>query len=282
MSDIIQSSFLENDHRGPELKLGDFSGPLDLLLFLIEKNEIDIFDIPIASLTNQYLEYLAELEDIDLNDVADFLLVGADLVQIKSKMILPHENKPGSDEDPRDELVWKLLLYRRAKYIAEELQEREVRYSGVYFRERLTNKEIGIADPEPEELFVDETEFQSINFDKARDNLLERNTSRYQDLSEKINYIVQRKHLSILDQINKLNTELNVKDNVNFNKMYAEAESKAEVLTGFLAMLELLKNNEVDVYQKETFADIILQRRIDKQANTGSNQNISKENSDEQ
>lgn len=252
-----------NESKGPELHLGDFSGPLDLLLYLIDKNEIDLFDIPIAELTNQYLEYLTSLTEVDLNNIADFLAVASDLVQIKSKMILPSYKEDGGSEDPRDELVWKLLLYRRCKLIAKQLEEREERYSGVIFRKRLSDKELGIEVKDKTVFYADASEFKTFRFDEAVQNIAARNQARYQDLSEKINYIVKRKHLSILDQINNLNTQLNNNSVINFNKMYSKSESKAELLTGFLAVLELLKNNEIIAIQKEAFADIILSKNND-------------------
>ena len=252
-----------NESKGPELHLGDFSGPLDLLLYLIDKNEIDLFDIPIAELTNQYLEYLTSLTEVDLNNIADFLAVASDLVQIKSKMILPSYKEDGGSEDPRDELVWKLLLYRRCKLIVKQLEEREERYSGVIFRKRLSDKELGIEVKDKTVFYADASEFKTFRFDEAVQNIAARNQARYQDLSEKINYIVKRKHLSILDQINNLNTQLNNNSVINFNKMYSKSESKAELLTGFLAVLELLKNNEIIAIQKEAFADIILSKNND-------------------
>ncbi|AVM42328.1 segregation and condensation protein A [Fastidiosipila sanguinis] len=257
------NNIIGNEAKGPELHLGDFSGPLDLLLYLIDKNEIDLFDIPIAELTNQYLEYLTSLTEVDLNNIADFLAVASDLVQIKSKMILPSYKEDGSSEDPRDELVWKLLLYRRCKLIARQLEEREERYSGVIFRKRLPDNELGIEVKDKTVFYTDASEFKTFRFDEAVQNIAARNQARYQDLSEKINYIVKRKHLSILDQINNLNTQLNKHSIINFNNLYSKSESKAELLTGFLAVLELLKNNEIIATQKEAFADIILSKNND-------------------
>ena len=259
------NNIIGNEAKGPELHLGDFSGPLDLLLYLIDKNEIDLFDIPIAELTNQYLEYLTSLTEVDLNNIADFLAVASDLVQIKSKMILPSYKEDGSSEDPRDELVWKLLLYRRCKLIARQLEEREERYSGVIFRKRLPDNELGIEVKDKTVFYTDASEFKTFRFDEAVQNIAARNQARYQDLSEKINYIVKRKHLSILDQINNLNTQLNKHSIINFNSLYSKSESKAELLTGFLAVLELLKNNEIIATQKEAFADIILSKNNDEQ-----------------
>lgn len=269
-------NIVRNETKGPELHLGDFSGPLDLLLYLIDKNEIDLFDIPIAELTNQYLEYLTSLSEIDLNNIADFLAVASDLVQIKSKMILPSYKDESSSEDPRDELVWKLLLYRRCKLIAKELEEREERFSGVVFRKRLPDHELGIEVKDRTVFYANESEFKSFRFDEAVQNIAARNQARYQDLSEKINYIVKRKHLSILDQINNLNVQLNNHTVINFNKLYSKSESKAELLTGFLAVLELLKSNEIIATQKQAFADIILSKN--KGVNASDKSSINDEN----
>ena len=112
---------------GIPVKLQVFEGPLDLLLHLIDKNKIDIYDIPIVEITRQYMEYIREMERTDLNIMSEFLLMAATLLDIKSKMLLPKEvNEEGEEEDPRQELVEQLLQYKLYKYMSYELRDREM------------------------------------------------------------------------------------------------------------------------------------------------------------
>ena len=109
------------------VKLQVFEGPLDLLLHLLEKNKVNIYDIPIVEITNQYMEYIAEMKRQDLNVVSEFLVMAATLLDIKCKMLLPKEvNEEGEEEDPREELVQKLLEYKMYKYMSYELKDREL------------------------------------------------------------------------------------------------------------------------------------------------------------
>ncbi|MBR1451788.1 MAG: segregation/condensation protein A, partial [Lachnospiraceae bacterium] len=109
------------------VKLEKFEGPLDLLLHLIEKNKVDIYDIPIALITDQYLEYLKQMEIEDLNVMSEFLVMAATLLDIKARMLLPAEiNEDGEEEDPRAELVEKLIEYKMYKYMSFELKDRQI------------------------------------------------------------------------------------------------------------------------------------------------------------
>lgn len=258
----LEENLIKERSQGPELSVGEFVGPLDLVLYLIEKNEIDLFDLPIAELTNQYLEYLEDPQAINLDNISDFIVTGAKLVHIKSKMILPQEEEE-TEEDPRDELVWRLLIYRRCKHIAAELEERASQFAGVYFNESIDIEDLGLEPYKAKDFYADASEFSANKFDLARENLAKRNESRYKDLNERINYIVQRKHLSIIDEITHLNMLLERYDEVNFNKVHSKASSKAEIVTGFLAVLELLDKNKIIVQQSKPFADIILRKKQD-------------------
>ncbi len=247
--------------RGPDLTLGDFSGPLDLLFYLIEKNEIDLFDIPIASLTSQYLTYLEGVTDLDMDVASDFLVMGSSLVQLKSQMMLPKPPADIESQDPRDELVLRLLAYRRCKLIASELRRREEIYSGVVFRVPENPAHLGLKPPDPEALWADETDFSQVRFRQARAALVERNQARFQDLSEKMDYIVSREHISIKEWIDKLWQALLEEPEVHFDRMFPAAAGRSKRLTGFLAVLELLKQNKVSAKQTKPFADLIITRR---------------------
>ena len=125
------------------LKLQVFEGPMDLLMHLIEKNKIDIYDIPIVTITDQYLEYVRQMEHSDMNVTSEFLVMAATLLDIKSRMLLPREeDEEGEEEDPRDELVRRLLEYKMYKFMSEELREKS-RHAGLsYFREQDLPEEV--------------------------------------------------------------------------------------------------------------------------------------------
>ena len=134
-----------------EVKLEAFEGPLDLLLHLIEKNKIDIYDIPIAEITDQYMEYVNQMESSDLDTMSDFLLVAAQLINIKSRMLLPKEEKENGEEtDPREELVNRLLEYKMYKYSAELLKGREDFASAFLFKEPTIPREVAEYEEKPE------------------------------------------------------------------------------------------------------------------------------------
>lgn len=125
------------------VKLQAFEGPLDLLLHLIEKNKVDIYDIPIVEITEQYLEYIKAMENQDMNVMSEFLVMAATLLDIKCKMLLPKEvNEEGEEEDPRAELVQKLLEYKMYKYMSYELKDRQVDAARTLFKEKTLPKEI--------------------------------------------------------------------------------------------------------------------------------------------
>ena len=125
------------------VKLEAFEGPLDLLLHLIEKNKVDIYDIPIVMITEQYLDYIKAMETEDMNVMSEFLVIAATLLDIKCRMLLPKEvNEEGEEEDPRAELVQKLLEYKMYKYMAYELKDRQVDAAKTWFKDKTLPKEI--------------------------------------------------------------------------------------------------------------------------------------------
>lgn len=128
---------------GIPVKLQVFEGPLDLLLHLIDKNKIDIYDIPIVEITNQYMEYIQAMEKSDLNVMSEFLLMAATLLDIKCRMLLPKEvNEEGEEEDPRQELVEQLLQYKMYKYMSYELKDRQIEGDMVLYKEPTIPEEV--------------------------------------------------------------------------------------------------------------------------------------------
>lgn len=239
-----------------QVKLQVFEGPFDLLYHLIEKNEIDIYDIPINEVTHQYLEYLQAMEVLDLEVASEFLVMAATLLEIKSKMLLPIEKADEKqlefDEvDPRNELVRKLLEYKKYKVAADVLKDKEDISKRLFFKPR-----------------------EEIIFEKdLNDNLLE--DVELCDLMEALQRILkgqqqatsivsnfrkmQRDAFTIEEKINIILKTLSERTCVTFNYLFTSLGTRNEVITTFLALLELIKVKKVVVYQTDCFSDISIE-----------------------
>ncbi|MDO4877040.1 MAG: segregation/condensation protein A, partial [Oscillospiraceae bacterium] len=185
----------------PEIRIHHFEGPLDLLCHLIEKNDIDIYDIPISEITSQYMDYLSAMKSLDMDVASEFLLMGATLVHIKSRMMLPGKKSDGTngaEEDPREELVISLMRYKRCRVFANELRERRAKYEGARFRTRMTAKELGIDTKKIS------SDFEKDEFEKAIDEINNRNELRFNDISAKIKHILRRDKISVKERMKSL------------------------------------------------------------------------------
>lgn len=240
--------------KGPELTIGDFSGPLDLLYHLIEKNKVDIYDIPIAFVTEQYMSYMDELDRLDMDLASDFLLMASSLLQIKSAMLLPllRPSEETEEADPRDELVLRLLAYRRARLLASEIAKRQEEWSGVYFHLPETAKSMGIKINYDE--LAKPLRFEDVL--RGSRAVSERNTARYQDVASKMTKILQREKVSLREKLASIWQSLRKKGRLFFTELFPYGASRAEKVTGFLAVLELLKSNRIFARQ-ESATDII-------------------------
>lgn len=232
-----------------QVKLEAFEGPLDLLLHLIKKNEIDIYDIPIVLITRQYLEYLEMMKHLNLDVAGEFLLVAATLLHIKSKMLLPASEQEDEEEgeegaeDPRAELVRRLLEYQRFKEAALELDkhpllEREV-FTRRFFEENLLEG--------AEEVLEGEVSL----FD-----LLEAMKKVLANLSPEEFQEISLDHLSIKDKITQIMERLWDAESVAFQELFTSLTPRREVIVTFLALLELLRLRMIKIYQPEPFGNI--------------------------
>jgi segregation and condensation protein A len=237
-----------------ELNIHDFSGPMDLLYHLIEKNRVDIYDIPVSRITEQYLDYLQGMQDLDLEIASEFLVMAATLLQIKSRMLLPQKDSrlAGQEVDPRGELVLRLLEYRRCKAIATRLQERHAVFSACYCRLPETPLRLGLAvSLPPGGLSWD-------LFRQACEQLSRQNRLRFNDLSDKVVHILRREKVSLKDKMRLIWRTVTSSVRVFFNELFpAGRTSRSERVTGFLALLELLRLNKVKARQDRPF-DVIL------------------------
>lgn len=236
-----------------QYKLDNFEGPLDLLLHLIDKAEVDIYNIPISEITNQYMEYLGSMKVLDLEPTSEFLVMAATLLSIKSKMLLP---KPPQidifDEeegvDPREELVQKLIEYRKYKSIAEHLRDKELARSLIYTREP---EDLSPFVPEIKENPLQGIHMSDIVF--AFQKILSRSVRR-----NTVNTI-RRDEISVKDRIHEvLNTLKANGGKLLFSKIFSNEWTREEVVVTFLALLELMKLKQVSCYQHSLFDDIVI------------------------
>ncbi len=236
-------------------KLEQFEGPLDLLLHLIEKNKVSIYDIPIAEITEQYLDYVSRMEREDLNVVSEFLVMAATLLDIKSRMLLPAEvNEEGEEEDPRAELVARLLEYKMYKYMALELKDRELDADKVLYKAPTIPKEVAKYEP-------------PVDLDKLLDGLtlaklqgiFEAVMRRQEDKVDPIRSrfgTIRREPVSLEQKIATVMGYAREHRKFSFRSMLEKQGDKLEIVVTFLAVLELMKIGKIRLTQEELFDDM--------------------------
>jgi segregation and condensation protein A len=238
-----------------KVRLETFEGPLDLLLYLIKKNEIDIYDIPISVITQQYLEYLEMMKNLNLDVAGEFLLMAATLLHIKSKMLLPvtgeEEGEKEEEEDPRAELVRRLLEYQRFKEAAQQLVKGPLLDREVFVRSFFGDS---LAESGGEE----EVSGEVTLFD-----LLEVMKKVLEGLPAEEFQEISAEHLNIKDKILQIMERLWDAESLAFTELYAASTSRREIVVTFLALLELLRLRMIRVYQGETFGTIRIFSPVD-------------------
>ena len=242
---------------GIEVKLEVFEGPLDLLLHLIEKNKIDIYDIPIAEITDQYMEYINQMKTADLDIMSDFLLVAAQLINIKSRMLLPKEEKENGEEiDPREDLVNRLLEYKMYKYSAELLRGREGFASSFLFKEPTIPKEVAEYKEKPEigEIIGDLT---LIKLHNIFNFVIKKQMDKADPIRSSFGKI-KKEPVSLSESINKLQNYGKEHKYFNFREFLIKQPSKLHIIVSFLAVLELMKVGAVKAVQEDNVSDIII------------------------
>lgn len=240
-----------------EVKLQAFEGPLDLLLHLIEKNKVDIYDIPIVEITEQYLEYVEQMPKDDLDLASEFLLMAATLIDIKSKMLLPKETDENGEEiDPRAELVEKLIEYKMYKYAATELRDMQ-RYAGKsLYKEPTVPKEVQKYEP-PVDL---DKLLEGVTLSQLNDifqMVLKRQVDKIDPVRSKFGKI-EMEEVSLPDKIDYVSRAVKQRRRCSFKQLLEESHTKMEVIVSFLAVLELIKVGQIEVHQDNIFADIYI------------------------
>ncbi|MCR5737325.1 MAG: segregation/condensation protein A [Eubacterium sp.] len=240
-----------------EVKLQVFEGPLDLLLHLIEKNKVDIYDIPIVEITEQYLEYVEQMPKDDLDLASEFLLMAATLIDIKSKMLLPKEvDENGEEIDPRAELVEKLIEYKMYKYAAVELKDMQLYAGKSLFKEPTVPKEVQKYEP-PVDLdkLLDGVSLKQLN--DIFQMVLKRQVDKIDPVRSKFGKI-EMEEVSLPEKIDFVVNAVKKKKRCSFKQLLEKQHTKMEVIVSFLAVLELIKVGQIEVHQDNIFDDIYI------------------------
>ena len=230
-----------------KVKLQIFEGPLDLLLFLIKRDKVDIYDIPISDVTKQYLDYMELMKMLDLEIAGEFLVMAATLMHIKSKLLLPPEETEQEEEepeDPRDELVKRLLEYKKYKEAAGQLGEMYNSHKGVFVRAGEGEKGKIISD--------DGSEY----FEASLFDLITAFMKVLKDVPKEAFHKVVKNEFTVSDKIHQIYHMLAKQSGMLFFSLFSDAKNRDEVIATFLAILELMKMREIFTVQKSHFDDI--------------------------
>jgi len=229
------------------IKLDIFEGPLDLLLYLIKKNEIDIYNIPIALVTEQYLEYMKMIKALNLDLAGEYLVMASTLIHIKSRLLLPLPEEPEEEEeDPRAELVRQLLEHKTFKEIATNLGNRPLLERDVFTRAAALPEEITESKGDDEEVLIEVGVFE----------LIEAFNRIVSQIDKKELMEIDLEKLSLTDIINEVMEKLTVTKNLNFEDLLGERKDRRRIIYSFLALLELIKLRMVKAYQTSNFGVI--------------------------
>ncbi len=253
---------------GIPVKLQVFEGPLDLLLHLIDKNKIDIYDIPIVEITGQYMEYIRAMEKEDLNIMSEFLVMAATLLDIKCRMLLPKEmNEEGEEEDPRQELVEKLLEYKMYKYMSYELKDRQVDAERAIYKKPTVPEEV-LEYVEPVDL-----DKLLCGLTLAKLNLVFRDVMRRQE--DKIDPVrskfgrLEKEEVTLTEKLEYVAEYAGRHKKFGFRSLLEKQASKVQIVVTFLAILQLMKEGTIFISQEQPFEDILIMSEVCERSGEG-------------
>ena len=245
----------------PKIKVADFEGPFDLLLHLIKKNKMDIYNIEIYKITNQYLRYLDEMKEMDLEITSEFIVIAATLIEIKSKSLLPKVKvEDENEEDIENKLKLRLIEYKQIKAVSSFFKERHINSGEIYSKK-------------PEIIEIEEEKAPKCNEDIFKNltlidlyNIYNNILDTYHNKQNNIN-VVQRKiytdKYKVEDKMKELLDRFNNVNVIEFRSIIKESESKLETVVTFLALLELIKLRVIIAYQEGNFKEILMKRRVE-------------------
>ena len=245
----------------PKIKVADFEGPFDLLLHLIKKNKMDIYNIEIYKITNQYLRYLDEMKEMDLEITSEFIVIAATLIEIKSKSLLPKVKvEDENEEDIENKLKLRLIEYKQIKAVSSFFKERHINSGEIYSKK-------------PEIIEIEEEKAPKCNEDIFKNltlidlyNIYNNILDTYHNKQNNIN-VLQRKiytdKYKVEDKMKELLDRFNNANVIEFRSIIKESESKLETVVTFLALLELIKLRVIIAYQEGNFKEILMKRRVE-------------------
>ncbi len=234
------------------IKLSDFEGPLDLLLFFIKRDELDIYDIPISKITREFFDYVHFMESLDLEVAGEFLVMAAELMQIKVKLLLPPEPGEGEEEDPRANLVKRLVEYKRFKEMAGELSVLEEERRHVYAR--------GYRESDPK--IMTETGEENLLRDVSLFDLIASFKFAMDRVPKKFVHEVIRINVTIDEQIEFLRNFFAHRSEATFAELMATMEEKVRIVVTFLALLDLIRSRHLIVRQSDPFGELSIMRTV--------------------
>jgi segregation and condensation protein A len=232
------------------VKLENFEGPLDLLLFFIKRDELNIYDIPIARITKEFLSYVKIIQQLDLDIAGDFLLMATTLMQIKVRMLLPKLAEGDEEEhDPREELIRRLLEYKRFKEVSETFKKLEDKQSKIYFREYFKQDKV-------------EAKRENINLLKevSMFDLLKAFKKVLKNLDEDTIFTLKKIPVSVEEQVDYIKCFFGNRQQYRFLELIADYREKITIIVTFIAILEMIKGAQIRVYTEGDYNDIIIYR----------------------
>lgn len=236
--------------------LESFEGPFDLLFHLIEKAEVDIYDIPIAKIADQYIEYIEKMDELDLDITSEFLVMASTLVEIKSKMLLPKQEKEGiqlefEETDPREELVRRLMEYKKYKEAAKYLKEKEEVQKTIFYKPKEEIDDF-VEDGDASKLLEG---LQLCDLIKALDSVIKRvsKNNKKMNIEE-----IRRDEITIEEGMHEITLLVKEKKQVEFNDCFKDNTSRANIIVMFISILELMKLKLIKIVQQENFGNIFI------------------------
>ncbi len=237
------------------VKIDVFEGPLDLLLHLIDKNKVEITDIPISLITDQYLNHIEQMDQDKMEVMSEFIEMAATLISIKTRMLLPQKTDENDELiDPRQELMEQLLEYKKYKLMADELRTRQQKAGQVYFKASSIPDEVAsyIPQADPDELLKD------VDFSKLYSifqQMMRKNKDKIDPIRSRFGTI-KRESFTVHDKMKEIDLMRQDMKQISFRKLLKETASKSEMIATFLAILELMKVSKIKVVQRDVFHEI--------------------------
>lgn len=234
------------------IKIDNFEGPLDLLCHLIDKNKMNIYDIQISEITDQYIKYLDEMEELNLEIASEFLVMASTLLYLKSKNLIPKQNEDEEEELTEEELIRQIIEYKKYKEISKKIRENYDTYSNRYFKQP---EKIVLPDQEIEE------EFEEGIISKIYADLLERTSTKMNQNAKNIEKIAITETYTVANKVKEIYKALIKQKKFVFNKLFSiKKRNKQEVVTAFTGLLELSRRSKVITKQEKQFGDITVEK----------------------